>query len=154
VSEFVERRSGVDRRSLTLSAYLRGALLPRRRAGRRSEDRYVVVDWYSPRLLALVCGILGLCVLDGCFTVILLSHGATELNPVMALFLPHNLTGFAAAKLSLTGVGMCVLVACSRMRLFRTLQGETLLYLVLAAYAVLIAYELELLARLPAVAAV
>jgi len=154
VSEFVERRSGVDRRSLTLSAYLRGALSPRRRARRRSEDRYVVIDWHSPRVLALVCAILGLCILDGWFTVILLSHGASELNPVMALFLPHNLTGFAVAKLSLTGLGICVLVACSRMRLCRALEGETLLYLVLAAYAVLIAYELELLARLPAVAAV
>ena len=57
-------------------------------------------------------------------TVMLMRHGAAELNPVMALFLPHNLLWFALVKLALTGAGLCVLVACSRMRLFRRIPGE------------------------------
>ena len=83
-----------------------------------------IIDWYSPRLLIPVLTILGLCVLDGLLTVMLMKHGAAELNPVMALFLPHNLLWFAFVKLALTGVGLCVLVACSRMRLFRRIPGE------------------------------
>src|SRR5262245_45725036 len=104
-----ERRSGTERRHMTLRAYWRGALRPRRVAGRRKHDRlYPVIDWYAPRVLAAVIAILGLCVLDGALTVILMSHGAQEANPVMALFLPHNLPWFAAVKLALTAIGMLV----------------------------------------------
>jgi Domain of unknown function (DUF5658) len=145
-----ERRSGTERRHTTLASYWHGSLRPRRHSGRRATDQiYPVVDWHSPRVLALVITILGLCVLDGILTIILMSHGAREANPVMALFLPDDLHWFAAVKLTLTSVGMCVLVACSRMRLFRTIPGEALLYAVLAAYAALIAYELQLLEAIP-----
>lgn len=145
----VERRSGIDRRELTVAAYMHGALRPRRRAGRRSRDSYPIIDWHSPRVLALVFAILSLCVADGVLTVMLMNHGAAELNPVMALFVPHNLLGFIAVKLSLTGIGVAVLVACSRMRLFRRLPGESLLYAVLAGYLALIWYELEMLSNIP-----
>jgi hypothetical protein len=135
---------------MTLAAYWRGALHPRRVAGRRRRDRlYPIVDRHSPRVLALVITILGLCVLDGVLTVTLMSHGAREANPVLALFLPDNLPWFAAVKLALTTVGMVVLVACSRMRLFRRIPGETMLYVVLALYAGLVVYELRLLKLLP-----
>lgn len=141
-----DRRSGSERRSISLAAYWHGARNPRRRGGRRATDlRYAVVDWYSPRLLIPVLTILGLCVLDGMLTVMLMRHGASELNPVMALFLPHNLLGFAIVKLTLTGAGLCVLVACSRMQLFRKIPGELLVYAVLGIYVWLIAYELRLL---------
>lgn len=147
----IERRSGIERRHLTLSAFFHGALNPRRRIGRRSSDHYAVIDWHSPGILALVLGILGLSVLDGVLTLILLSNGAREINPIMALFVPHNLFGFAIAKLALTGLGVCVLVACSRMRLFRGVPGEVFLYAALGAYVTLIVYELRMLAQLPMV---
>lgn len=145
----IERRSGTERRHVTLAAFYRGALNPRRREGRRSSDRYAIIDWHSPRVLALVLGILGFCVLDGVLTIVLLSHGAREINPLMAKFVPHNLLGFAAVKLALTGAGLCVLVACSRMRLFRRVSGEVFLYGALAAYVALISYQLHMLARVP-----
>jgi MFS superfamily sulfate permease-like transporter len=72
-------------------------------------------------------------------------HGAAELNPVMAWFLPNNLLGFALTKLALTGAGLCVLVACSRMRLFRRIPGELVVYAVLGVYVWLVAYELRML---------
>ena len=141
-----DRRIGSERRSFTFAAYWHGARNPRRRAGRRASDRhYTIVDWYSPRLLIPVLTILGLCVLDGMLTVMLMKHGADELNPVMALFLPQNLLWFALIKLALTGGGLCVLVACSRMRLFRRIPGELVVYAVLGVYVWLIAYELRLL---------
>lgn len=141
-----DRRSGSERRSVTFAAYWHGARNPRRRAGRRATDHhYAVIDWHSPRLLIPVLAILGLCVLDGMLTVMLMKHGAAELNPVMALFLPHDLLSFALIKIGLTGAGLCVLVACSRMRLFRKVPGELFVYAVLGVYAWLIAYELQLL---------
>jgi hypothetical protein len=87
--------------------------------------------------------------LDAVLTVVLLSHGATEINPVMALFVPHNLLGFVLAKFALTGLGVCVLVACSKMRLFRGVPGEAFLYAALAAYVALILYELQMLSDVP-----
>jgi hypothetical protein len=134
---------------MTLSAYLHGARQPRRRTGRRSSDRYPVIDWHSPRVLALVLGILGLSAMDAVLTLVLISHGAREINPVMALFVPHNLFGFAAAKLLLTATGLCVLVACSRMRLFRGVPGEVFLYATLIAYVLLIGHELKMLQDAP-----
>jgi hypothetical protein len=142
----LDRRSGSERRSTTFSAYWHGARNPRRRAGRRVTDRsYAVVDWHSPQLLIPVFTILALCVFDGVLTVTLMRHGASEMNPVMALFVPHNLLWFAFVKLALTGAGLCVLVACSRMRLFRKIPGAWLVYAVLGVYMWLVAYELRLL---------
>jgi hypothetical protein len=145
-----ERRSGVERRQMSVAAYWRGALNPRRRFGRRATDRiYPIVDWHSPRVLALVLLILGLSALDGVLTIMLMSQGANEANPLMALLVPHNLGWFAAIKLGLTSIGGAVLVACARMRLFRFLPGEVLLYFVVACYSALIVYELHLLENAP-----
>lgn len=147
--DFVERRIGVDRRRRSLSAYVYGGLVPRRLSGRRREDRlYPIVDWHSPRVLALVIAILGLCAMDGVLTVVLMQHGAIEANPFMALFVPHNLPWFAAVKLGLTAIGLIVLVACSTMRLMRAIPGEAVLYAILIAYGVLVSYELKLLPEL------
>jgi hypothetical protein len=144
--EIDRRRRGPDRRKTTLAAYWHGARNPRRRGGRRASDlHYPVVDWYSPRLLIPVFTILLLCVLDGLLTVTLMKHGAAELNPIMALFLPHDLLWFAFVKLVLTGAGLCVLVVCSRMRLFRRIPGEAFVYVVLGIYCWLVVYELHML---------
>ena len=149
-SRDIDRRSGVERRQINLTAYWYGSLNPRRRAGRRAADlHYPVVDWHSPRVLALVITILGLCVLDGVLTVVLIANGAIEANPLMAIFLPQSLGWFAAVKLSLTALGVGVLVACSRMLLFRAIPGESLLYAVVFCYIALVAYELRMLALMP-----
>ena len=141
----LDRRSGIERRTTSFAAFWYGARYPRRRAGRRATDHRAVVDWHSPRLLIPAFAILCLCVLDAVLTVMLMKHGAVELNPVMAWFLPQNLMAFALSKLALTGGGLCVLVACSRMRLFRRIPGEVVMYAVLGVYVWLIAYELRLL---------
>lgn len=145
-----DRRSGVERRHPSIAAYWRGALNPRRREGRRETDRvYTIIDWHSPRVLALVLLILGLSTLDAVLTLMLMNQGADEVNPVMALFVPHNLGWFAFIKLGLTSLGAAVLVACARMKLFRLFPGELLLYLVVACYVVLVGYELFLLENPP-----
>jgi hypothetical protein len=145
---FPERRRGVERRQIKLSAYVYGSLHPRRRAGRRITDhRYPVIDWHPARIFGAATLILLLCAADAVMTIVLMTHGAVEANPVMAVILPRGLGWFAAAKLALTSVGCIVLVACSRMRLFRTVPGEAMLYGVVAIYIALIVYELRLLDR-------
>ena len=142
----IDRRNGIDRRKRTLAAYIYGAFTPRRVRGRRATDRfYPVIDWHSPRVLALALAILTLSVSDGVLTVLLLEHGAVEMNPFMALFVPHSLGWFAAVKLGLTATCLFVLVACSQMRLLRTVPGETFLYSVLGCYIVLLGHELQML---------
>ena len=141
-----DRRNGIDRRDRTLMAYIRGAFNPRRIRGRRAADRvYPIIDWHSPRVLALALLILLLSTIDGILTIVLLNHGAVEVNPLMAVFMPYNLLWFAAAKLSLTSICLTVLVACSQMRLMRTVPGEILLYAILGCYVVLIGHELSML---------
>ena len=147
-SAFIERRSGLERRHRSLHAYWHGARVPRRRSGRRETDTdYPIIDWHSPRVFAWVMAILTLCVCDGVLTVLLMSHGATEMNPIMALFVPHSLGWFATIKLALTSIGTIVLVACSRMKLFRAIPGELLLGAIFLAYLALVAYELRLIQR-------
>lgn len=100
-------------------------------------------------MFALAFAILALCAMDGVLTVMLTARGAVEINPLMALFVPHSLGWFAAIKLLLTGIGVCVLVICARMRLFLGIPGEVLVYAVLALYIWLITYELQLLEQIP-----
>ena len=144
-----DRRSGAERRNRSLAAYWHGALNPRRRTGRRASDAfYPIIDWHPARVFALVFAILLLCACDGVLTVMLISRGAVEVNPFMALFVPHSLGWFAAIKLGLTSIGSIVLVACSRMKLFRTIPGEALLAVICLGYLVLVIYELRLLEQI------
>lgn len=141
-----ERRSNAERRRPSLFSYWIGGLRPRRRDWRRRDDRiYPVIDWHQPRMLVPALLIVFLCVADAFLTVTLIHHGAIEANPFMAALLEQGIRGFAGTKLLLTAIGTLVLVACSRMRLFRLLPGEVLLYLVAAGYVALIVYELHLL---------
>lgn len=141
-----ERRSGAERREYSVGAYWHGARHPRRRQWRRAGDAvYPIIDWHSPRVFASVLTILLLCATDGFLTVLLLANGAVEVNPFMANFVPHSLGWFAVVKLSLTAIGVGVLVACSRMKFFRTVPGEALLAMVLLAYASVVGWELWLL---------
>jgi hypothetical protein len=143
-----DRRSGTERRQYSVGAYWQGARHPRRRDFRRAADAiYPIIDWHSPRVFASVMAILMLCVTDGFLTVLLLANGAIEVNPFMAKFVPHSLGWFAAVKLSLTAMGVAVLVACSRMKFFRTVPGEALLAMVLLAYTAVVGWELWLLAQ-------
>jgi hypothetical protein len=144
-----DRRSGAERRNPSFKAYWHGARQPRRRAGRRASDVfYPIIDWFPPRVFAMVFAILLLCACDGVLTIFLISRGAVEVNPFMALFVPHSLGWFAAIKLGLTSMGAIVLVACSRMKLFRTIPGEALLAVIFLAYLVLVIYELQLLEKI------
>lgn len=142
------RRSG-DRRQRLAFSLLYGGVSPRRRGGRRAADHHrPVIDWHGPGLLTSSILILLLCATDAFLTLLLLTRGAYEANPVMALFVYDDVRSFAALKMALTGGGVIALVAVARFRVFGFLRAATILHAVLAGYCALIAYELRMLAQL------
>jgi hypothetical protein len=144
-----ERRSRPDRRRRFWWSLLYGGVHPRRRSSsRRSADgRFHALDWHASHLLAVSIGILILSVLDAFLTLRLMSAGAVEVNPFMALFVGGNEAVFAGLKLALTGIGVAVMVLLASYRFMRLLRVEVILYCVLMAYVILISHEMSMLRR-------
>jgi hypothetical protein len=138
---FRDRRRSDDRRSLTLRTILQGGLTPRRRTGRRAADHAGIVDWHAPHLLFISVAILLLSVADAFLTLTLISLGAHEANPFLAFVLEDHPKAFAAVKMGLTGVGIVVLVAVARTRVFRVMRVGAVLHGIAWGYVTLIAYE-------------
>lgn len=136
-----ERRSGYDRRALTMRTFFQGGLTPRRRGGRRCGEGHALVDWHEPHLLLLSLMILLLSVTDAFLTLTLMTHGAAEVNPLLAYVLLAFPELFALVKLALTGVGILVLVALARARVFRIIRVSAIMHTCLVLYLALICYE-------------
>jgi hypothetical protein len=143
-----ERRRGPDRRRTTLRTFVQSGFTPRRRGGRRADEQYLPIDWHEPHLLFLAVMILLLNVGDAFLTLTLISLGATEANPFLAFILDEHPQLFALIKMGFTGIGVLVLVAVARARLFRIMRGVNVLHAIFAGYAGLIFYEWWLLRAL------
>lgn len=140
-----DRRLRYDRRQLTLRTFIQGGLTPRRRNGRRDAEGRPLVDWHEPHLLFLSIMILLLSVTDAFLTLTLLMRGAHEANPLMAYVLDRHPQMFASVKMLLTGMGVTVLVAMARTKVFRVIRVSAIMHACLAAYVMLIVYESWLL---------
>lgn len=136
------------RHTLSFFASLRHSL--HKPYGRRAQDRWsVLLRWRRSRWLYLALTILLLCTLDALLTLLILSHGGFETNPLMAALLNNDVVLFAWLKFALTGASLIVLVANARQRLLSARwQTGHLLFLFLSGYLLLIVYELALLARI------
>lgn len=144
-----ERRRSPERRRAVLRALWRGNFARRRIAPRRRSERFLVVtDWFHAQWLAVVIGILLLCAADALFTLKLISHGASELNPLMDPLVRGSGHAFAYWKFGLTSIGVVVLTLLARLRYFGRTMG-VILYIVLAGYVILVAYEVFLLRNIP-----
>ncbi len=139
-----ERRTA-DRRRMSLRGFVVGGFRPRRRAGRRSGDRHALVDWHEPQLLLAAILILLLSTADAFLTLNILLLGGVELNPVMAWMLERNLLLFTVVKMVLTGLGVIVLVATARARIFNATSVAKIMHGFVAAYSALVVYELLLI---------
>ena len=112
-SDFTKKRSGLDRRKGKIPRLKYLLFGGQRKMIRRSEDkqRMIILDNYSPRLLAFVLVILTLSLADGFFTLHLTDHGAIEANPVMAYFLDLSPWAFMSVKYLLTTLSViCFLI--------------------------------------------
>ena len=121
-------------------------------AGRRvatTESRYHSVDWHGAHLLAVSIGILILSVADAVLTLTLMSYGAVEINPVMAVLVDGSPAVFAALKIAMTGISVMMMVFLARYRFMRVVRVELILYGVLAGYMILIGHELRMLQQHP-----
>jgi hypothetical protein len=137
-----DRRLGMaDRRERFWRTLLVSGLAPRRRAGRRAGEHESPVDFHEPYLLLLSVLLLTLSVADAFLTVTLLTHGAEEANPLLAFVLGEHPRLFAVVKMALTGMGVVLLVALARTRVFKLVRASRLLPALIAAYFVLVAYE-------------
>ncbi len=144
-----ERRRG-ERRSQILRALIYGSFRPRRRGPRRVDERLVsALDWHHPQWLAVsMLIVIGSCT-DALLTLILVERGiATEANPLMAPLVGDSPLAFALVKVVLTAAGVVLLTQLARIRAFGRIPAGMFLYLVLAIYGILIAYELHLLEML------
>lgn len=108
----LERRSGQDRREHQLSMFKRLFFTGIRQEIRRAEDRksIVIYDRYKPSLFINIITILGLSLLDALLTLILISQGAKELNPVMRYFLSHGPQVFISVKYGLTVLSVLIIM--------------------------------------------
>lgn len=143
-----ERRHS-ERRTHVLRALMQGSLHPRRRGPRRAGERTVSsVDWHHPQWLAVAILIVICSCADALLTLVLIEHGAYEVNPVMAPLVGGSALAFALVKVGLTALGVVLLTQVARLRAFGSVPVGVFLYTVLALYAALLVYEIRLLNRL------
>jgi hypothetical protein len=139
-----------ERRRFSLRS-LSGALVTvRRRHARRESDRInSYTDWYGPWPLIASVLIILLSGLDAFLTLILMNHGAIELNALMDWLIRMDIRTFAAVKLAVTGLALVILVLHFNFQIYRVLPVRYLIYALMPLYAFLIAHEISLLGQLP-----
>ena len=141
------RQPGADRRQYTLKTLMLSSLRRRRVAARRNEDQAAgyYVDCHEPFVVGITLGILLLCVADAFFTMTIINNGGRELNPFMNMFIEKDYRIFFCIKYSLTAIGLLVVIAHNRFRIFKFLYGYHILFAFLFIYALLVSYELVIL---------
>jgi hypothetical protein len=142
VTAIGEERSAEERREITLKTFIYGYFRSRRRGSRRQDEADgPLTDFHHPWLFFLSIGIMLLSCTDAFLTLRLLDIGAVELNPFMAWMISESTLLFAATKVSLTGMGVMLLVFASRTHLFERFRVGLLLTLFFCFYASLVCYE-------------
>jgi len=135
-----------ERRDYSLETLKSQILSPRRMIGRRSEDRkFPVLDQFDSGLFTLAMSLLCLSIMDSMFTLQILAHGGTEVNPFMNAMLQINLWAFMATKMILTAVPAVLLVATANLKVFGFIRCRSVLAIAVGGYTALIMYELALL---------
>jgi Domain of unknown function (DUF5658) len=142
-------RRSLDRRScrrLPLKYLIFGG---RRMSARRDADKnyYIFVDRYRPWLLMLIVLLIILSLADAFFTLYLIDHGATEINPIMAYFLSLGPWPFIFSKYFLTCSGIiCLLVAHNlyfkplRLHVKRIFPASIIIFLLVIGWQIYLNY--------------
>lgn len=109
------------------------------------KDGIMVKD-RDPRTLAKILFVLLLSILDGYFTLYLLSHGAAEINPIMAFFVQFGKWPFFAAKYLLTAFSVVVLLLPDHLRLFGfKIHRKAIFLSIVGIFELVILWELYLI---------
>jgi hypothetical protein len=115
----------------------------RRRTIRRVEERDgAFVDVHGPRLLLLVLAVLALNLLDAWFTLLFLSHGGKELNPIVQAVLDMGGHPWPFVLMKTVGIG----ILCGFLAITKHFRSARIgLWFVFVGYSVLLAWHLWLL---------
>jgi len=79
------------------------------------------------------------------FTLTLIAHGGTEVNPFMNWMLQQSISAFVGVKMLLTAIPAVLLVATGNLKVFGRFRARSILAAALGLYCGLIVYELGLL---------
>ncbi len=145
-----DSRSGVDRRvnrGFTLKSLF---ICGRREEIRRQDDKgkIFLADRYSTTIFAAIVLILFFSVIDGLLTLILLGHGAKEINPLMAYLLEIEPMLFMTVKYLLTCVSLVIFLIFRNVFLQRIkIYSSTLFSIFICIFVTVIMWELFLLSR-------
>jgi len=145
--ETIEQRLSSDRRRTTFGTFIHSIYKRRRVGPRRSEDPQIgfYVDLHEPYLMAVVVGILLLCVTDAYFTITIIGLGGREVNPLMKTLIDRNVVVFFVVKFMMTAVCLLFTVMHKHFRLFKLVSGYHILYSAFFLYMTLVYYEIGLL---------
>jgi len=152
-AEMPERRCGMDRRRQRAPRVSKYWLTGRREALRRKGDRHGLYgpDRHSHKTFFVILLIVSLSVLDAIFTLNLVSHGATELNPIMDYYLRQGPLVFFMTKYLLTFASVMLILLYQNAFLFRTrLRVKSLFFVFALSFAAIVQWELYLMASLNA----
>lgn len=148
-NSIIEKRKNCrDRRQKPTPFLSKHALSGRRSYHRRAENRNgnYYVDRYGLKSITIFAATLVLCVLDARITLVLLSSGATELNPFLVLALQLGATWFLIIKYFITGICLMMLLIHKNFYVFKyKLNVKKIIFAVLIGYVFLILYEMWLL---------
>jgi Domain of unknown function (DUF5658) len=149
--ETSERRLLAERRAQIMRSLVSGGWHARRRNPRRDVPaRPGDVDWHAPQWFAAALVVLLLSLADTFLTLVLVQHGAVEINPLLQPFVLGGGRGFAFLKLALTATAVTVLVILTRVPTFGRLLAGPILVGSAFLYILLLSYELWLVQHLPA----
>ncbi|MEL7186018.1 MAG: DUF5658 family protein [Pseudomonadota bacterium] len=144
-----KQRAMTDRRSFGWRTVFFGFMRSRRHAHRREDDTEVIfLDWHHPWLFFLAVGTMLLSVADAFLTLRLIELGMVEANPVMDAMMQQSTLLFTSTKLTLTALGILVLVFLAKLNFMNRIRTGLFLTLFFSFYACLVCYELVNLFRL------
>jgi hypothetical protein len=135
-----------DRRNQTVQSVFYGALNPRRRDNRRTDDdQLYILDLHDKGLAFLGLTIVLMSVMDAFFTLNIVALGGEELNLLMRALMDADINTFLLVKYWATAIGVIFLIAMARMRFAGILPVRRILQGICAMYACLMVYEVYLL---------
>ncbi len=150
MQELVEcRRTRTDRRQAVWRSFAYSLVKNRRAGDRRAEhqDAPAYVDVYGQKIFIGALLLVLFSVLDAFFTLQLIQHGSSELNPFLAMMLEKDVMWFFASKYLISALCVFWLVSHKKFTFFG-IKGRHLLLFAVAMYGLLVAYQLSMLIQL------
>ena len=145
-----DRRSApVDRRKLSFFSLRQLSTKAERKGHRRAEDkRTPYVDWYEPKLMFFVVGVIVLACIDAFLTLELWQRGEIELNFLMAQLISNDVQSYVNFKILLTALALFLLVIYKNFPVYRYFRVYQLIYLLFGFFCLLVLSEWQTLRAL------